>query len=617
MHRCWKVLRRAALLAAWAAGAGLGASSPAPLPYRLLVVINDQWKDPASEVIDETSELSMLCALLKTWGLPFDLYRLDQQRFDAYHLLDRTGRPHYGTILWNAPRATLDPEAAALLRSMVTQHGVGLLALSDTATTPVIAELAGLAVAGGYQSPAMLEVHGEHFVTRGIAAAEPPPPNHTKLLRNRWTGAAARTLHGVDVTPAGATVLAQRAGHPALTARQLAGGGRVVWLDVARASAQLYRQRTRDLLKRALVWVNGYLLYAEYPRTVMLSMDDLGSSDKTYYPGWHYQTPSEETIRTTMIEPLQRHRGVVTVNVNTGYVDRRTRRVVNPWRQRVTDELDERIVHDFASTKRALDAGIAAGVIEIQSHGWTHMSPDLDSPPGPFWSAPPRSPVVQLNWYKEFGDFVRKAEVPAIMQRLHLQRGLDGIAEDFGVRAVAMICGGGYGSTSPPHHTARLAATMGFGLAQVENTFYLDHTIAVPLEPVMPRVQWHYNDVLGADEMPWTNDAPTFFGFHDRDVAMDPPSLGRLLDTVVQGARHMTFAEYCAYLHAQVERVTDAPAGRRLRVRYDEHYCGFFRSHASRWVLHLADDASGRAPAGGERRLIEVAPGTGTDIVLP
>src|SRR5258706_16472397 len=88
---------------------------PPPLPYRFLLVINDQGKDPASEVIDETSEFSMLCALLKSWGLPFDIYRLDQQRFDAYHLLDRSGRSLHGTIIWDAPGVQLDVEAVDLL----------------------------------------------------------------------------------------------------------------------------------------------------------------------------------------------------------------------------------------------------------------------------------------------------------------------------------------------------------------------------------------------------------------------------------------------------------------------------------------------------------------------
>src|SRR6476660_3006997 len=93
-------------------------NAPGPLPYRFLVVIGNQWSDPSSEVIVGGSEFSMICALLKSWGLPFDIHRLDQQRFDAYHLLDRNGRPRHGAILWSAPGVKLDGDASALLRSM-------------------------------------------------------------------------------------------------------------------------------------------------------------------------------------------------------------------------------------------------------------------------------------------------------------------------------------------------------------------------------------------------------------------------------------------------------------------------------------------------------------------
>ena len=145
----------------------------------------------------------------------------------------------------------------------------------------------------------------------------------------------------------------------------------------------------------------------EYERALILFMDDWGTSDKTYLPYWHYKTPTEDEIRSGLIEPLRKHHAVVDMNVNTGYVDRKTRRIVNPWKQRVVDEIDGKTVHDFASTKRGLDAGLAAGVFVIQSHGWTHMLPDLESPPGPFWDAP-MDGVGSLDWYNEFGDALRK-----------------------------------------------------------------------------------------------------------------------------------------------------------------------------------------------------------------
>ena len=95
-------MRTAILLAAlWLLGAGASAAQE-PLPYRFLLVIGEQWKDPGSFVIDQQDDFQILAALLKTWGLPFDILRLDQQRLD-YHLFDREGRPRYGTILWNAP----------------------------------------------------------------------------------------------------------------------------------------------------------------------------------------------------------------------------------------------------------------------------------------------------------------------------------------------------------------------------------------------------------------------------------------------------------------------------------------------------------------------------------
>ena len=50
------------------------------LPYRFLLVISDQWKDPASYLVDGGGEFQVLVSLLKAWGLPFEILRLDQQK---------------------------------------------------------------------------------------------------------------------------------------------------------------------------------------------------------------------------------------------------------------------------------------------------------------------------------------------------------------------------------------------------------------------------------------------------------------------------------------------------------------------------------------------------------
>src|SRR5512140_2220678 len=91
------------------------------LPYRFLLVISDQWKDDSSQLIQQPNDFQFLAALLKTWGLPFDILRLDQQRFDRYHMLDRQGRPLHGTILWNTGEFKVREQDLAVLEELVRQ----------------------------------------------------------------------------------------------------------------------------------------------------------------------------------------------------------------------------------------------------------------------------------------------------------------------------------------------------------------------------------------------------------------------------------------------------------------------------------------------------------------
>ena len=69
-----------------------GSSQTAPKPYRVLVIIGDQWDDPGSYVIDARSRFGGrtrqsakdfldVITMLKIWGIPFDILRLDQQLF--------------------------------------------------------------------------------------------------------------------------------------------------------------------------------------------------------------------------------------------------------------------------------------------------------------------------------------------------------------------------------------------------------------------------------------------------------------------------------------------------------------------------------------------------------
>ncbi|MEK7403752.1 MAG: hypothetical protein AAB225_01460 [Acidobacteriota bacterium] len=590
-------------MAAAAMACGLAADLP-PLPYRFLLVISDQWKDPASYVIEEGGEFQTIVALLKSWGLPFDILRLDQQRLDKYHLLDRDGRPRHGAIIWDAGPAQLEGRNVGLVPELVREHGVSVVVLGDAVAPAEISALAGVRYVSDFISTDNLKLEGEHFISRGLSGRE----NGFLPEGAYWPGHKA-------VAGAASTVMS-RGPHPFLTVREVEGGGRVAWLGAHRGSNQLQRQVVRDLFKRCLVWAHGYALYAEYPNSIMLLMDDMGTSDKTFLSYWSYRTPTEEEIREGLIEPLKKHRAVLVQNVNTGWVDRKSQRVLNPWKQdRVVDALVPGRVHDFASTKRGLDAGLREGVFEIQSQGWTHMLPDLDSPPGPWWTAP-MDGVGSLGWWTEFGDPVRGREVPAATQVFHMRRSIEYIQEDFGVVPLFLMRGGGGFGRSYANHSARLAAQAGFGLSELGGDEYLGPDLVVRMAPVIQSGSWDYRKRLSPAEIPWTGDGPYWLVFHDRDLAMDVRSIERLLGDLGPGVRYMSANEYCAYMHARVERDVAAPAGLSLAIHYDDHYCRYFASHASTWTLHLADAARRalKTPQ-PEKQRVEIPRGLGRRLV--
>ena len=589
---------------------GSAASYPAveskgPLPYRFLLVISDQWQDPASYLIEGRNEFQILVTLLKTWGLPFDILRLDQEILDRYHLFDREGRPRYGTIIWDAPPLNGEKKEIGLLHSLVREYAVNLVILSDALAWPELSILAGIEYVSAYRLGYGLTIRGDHFITRELIGRE---KEYAKTIDNYSAGS--------KVLLRDATVLVQRGHLPFLTIRTRDAEGRVVWCDIDRSKAQLQLQLMHDLLKRCLVWANGYALYAEYPKSILLFMDDFGTSDRTYLPYWHYRTLNETDIRENIMNPLRQHQARLTLNIVSGYVDRTSQRIVNPWQQKVVDELDDKTFHDYVSAKKGLDAGLTEGLFEIQSHGYTHMLPDLESPPGPFWTAA-MDGAGTLGFDYEFGDPVRNKEVPAITQKYLLARGLEYIQQDFGVRPLFVINGGSAWSRSYPNHSPRIAAEMGFGLCHFNTPGYLGRDLVITsMEPVVLRGSWQYDQKLTAADVPWTVDAPYFLVFHDRDVSMDSSSLERLLTNLGKGIRYLSADEYCAYLHTQVTQTGGDGSTNSLLIHYDEHYCRYFANHESRWTLHLSDSMrQALKTAVPEKQIISIQPGLGNHSV--
>src|SRR6185503_15556236 len=112
-------------------------------PYRVLIVISDQWKDPRSFLVSGSGEFQTLVTMFKSWGIPFDILRLDQTLMDPSHFTDFAGRARYGAILWDAPNDISTADQALVTEAVEKLH-ISLIALGDRVRQPAIQALLGI-----------------------------------------------------------------------------------------------------------------------------------------------------------------------------------------------------------------------------------------------------------------------------------------------------------------------------------------------------------------------------------------------------------------------------------------------------------------------------------------
>jgi hypothetical protein len=545
-------------------------------PYRVLLVV-DGWHDPASIVIDHQEDyFQPVAALLKAWAVPCDILRLDQQHLDDSYLFERSGGIRYGTIFWIADSPSYhDHDLAAVGRAVA--GGTSLLIARSRFLDAQLEELLGAKFTGVYTSTEPLHVLQPHFITRELAL------HGMNSLSTAWD-----FIDRASIVTHGAEVLIAQADHPVMTLRQIAPGTSTIWLGVPELALLRDSAYWRELFFRSLVWSLGYLIQPaiDYSHSVEIEIDDWGTADKGFLSYWRYPEPDETTIRRELIEPLQKHRAIVSANIITGYVDRKSRRVISPWDQDFVDLFGVR--QDYASTRRGLLDAIHAGVLEVQSHGWTHMQPDLESSPGPWWRADLKGEASASGWYVEFEDRRRGKEIPATVQLAHLERSLEYLRQDFGARPLELRPGGGAWSKSLVNFTPRLAATLGFGLFHAEPTSYfcLDRNLVLDMAGLGPEITASFDRPLNAEHWPLHADGPVMLVFHDRDIALQRGFVDHLLSTLPNGYSILSANQYVALLHA----VVDCTGGNEWQIgfAYDSQYCGYFGQHTSSWRVWLS-----------------------------
>lgn len=549
-------------------------------PYSVLLVVGS-WSDPSSVLVDhEKDRFQPVAAVLKAWSVPFDILRLDQQHLDASYLFDRSGHVRYGAVIWLADMPSYKGQDIAALAEAV-RGGTSLLVAQSRFLDPTLERLLGAKFREEYTATDPLKITQPHFITRQLAA------EGKNALNTKWDFATRFWIE-----PQGAQVLIDQAGHPVVTVNQLTDESSELWLGVPEVALLRDSPYWREIFFRSLIWDLGYLVQpnVDYSHTVEIEMDDWGTADKGFLSYWHYLEPSEETLRNHLIAPLKKHHAVVAANVITGYVDRKSKRIVSPWTQKFTDRWG--LKQDYASTRRGLLDAVAAGVLQIESHGWTHMEPDLESSPGPWWTADLKGEASVDGWYSEFADHRRKREIPASVQLFHLERGIRDIENDFGQRPLELRPGNGGWSKSEFNNTGRLAARVGFGLFHAEPDFYyyLDHQFVLDMSGISPHFTTGYDrlDTLHADLQPPHPDGPIMVVFHDRDIALRPDFVSSFLDALPTGYKTIGTNHYIGILHT---RITSAVTNTewKLTFDYENPYCAFFAKHPSSWRLWLSD----------------------------
>jgi hypothetical protein len=531
-------------------------------PYRVLIVISDQWKDPRSFLVSGGGEFQTVVTMFKSWGIPFDILRLDQTLVDPNQFTDFSGRARYGAILWDVPDEDLSETDQEIVADAVQKLHISLIAIGDRIRQPVIQQLLGVRYRNEHMNSAHPMVTAPLFVLRGL-----PADLHQQ-------GPDVISMRRVQVDVTGAKILAEAGGVPQVTEKEITDDTRAIWIGGDIDQMLLY-QPLRTALRRAVTEAIGYALTKSWTKTIVLTMDDMGNAQNAWLEHWHYPALTQEQIRHSLIEPLQAHHAVLSLNIVPGFVEDAQRRIVPTWQQRFTDSFGTK--QDYVSTKKGLDEGVALGVFEIESHGWTHMQPDLTSSPGPWWGSPLMDERAEIGWYREFYDVRRGREITAAEQKFHMQQSADWIQQEFGQFPLEFSTGGNGVSRSPDNNTWRLAAEAGYGYYGG----YLGKDLAVE-----GRADSNA-DFGGSDDVPLLLPAPP--DGHDRGISHDPEGFARVFDRY-PGHLFTGLDEYVGYQHADI-RTASGKAFQEptLTVFYDPHYCRALISKPSSWNFDVTD----------------------------
>ena len=243
-------------------------------------------------------------------------------------------------------------------------------------------------------------------------------------------------------------------GKPIIVGRQV-GQGMVATLGFHPSEARDIDGSATALLKHLLIWGSAApVAWLDLEGTFVMRMDDPGSAESVY--SRHYSFPKLGEAEWAAIRADLRTRnarmsiGYVSGWVDDGESERGVLRVDGRVPNRIPGQVypsplvkykglrghAKGIVSDYVAEFRGIQALRAAGLGDVELHGYTHMHPDSAS-----WAkAPDRYETT--SWYRELG----RAAAPIIASRLScehpLSLGIAAFRQYFKVQPTSLICPG-------------------------------------------------------------------------------------------------------------------------------------------------------------------------------
>lgn len=348
-------------------------------PFRVLIIIGDQWTDPMSYSIDPTrvkgTDFPDVVNMLKIWGVPFDILRLDEQRLQINRFLDGEANPNYGCVIWMADPDKLKGFSAnyKTLKRAVNEYGISMIALFDYVRTKEVAELAGITLQD-VKSIQMktgnekFSISGGHFITSEAENVSLPDPKQLAKTSipeangitpaGQNAGEEENSMGVIRCTASDSVkVLASIGNIPQLVVRDINRDTRVVWIGGGKDWFRKYPVM-RGIFRKALVYSIGYGLFNDnFDNGLIFIMDDVGCSEHAWSLKWHYPTPARDTMVKYLIEPLEKYGFIMVQNITPGFADPEHQIIISPWTVKPFKDIFGNW-QDYGSTREGLKEGL-------------------------------------------------------------------------------------------------------------------------------------------------------------------------------------------------------------------------------------------------------------------